>query len=90
MCIRVKVYGVLSDYGTHVSVYVYLMRGEYDSKLVWPFKVAITIQVVNHNNDQDHHVKTVDLKYNRVTAGETGQGTCTPLYIHTQLWPLSL
>ena len=44
---------------THVSVYVYLMKGEYDSRLVWPFRGDITIQLVNHNNDQDHHEWTV-------------------------------
>ena len=42
-----------------MSVFVHLMRGEYDSMLKWPFRGDITIQLVNHNNDQDHNEKTV-------------------------------
>ena len=59
MCINVKANGRGIFAGTHVSVYVYLMKGEYDSRLVWPFRGDITIQLVNHNNDQDHHEWTV-------------------------------
>ena len=58
MCISVDANGWGDGAGTHVSVYVYLMRGEYDSRLVWPFRGDITIQLVNHNNDQDHHEYT--------------------------------
>ena len=57
MCIRVDANGRAT--GTHVSVYVHLMRGEYDSRLVWPFRGDITIQLVNHSNDHDHREWTV-------------------------------
>ena len=50
MCIRVVANGLGKGAGTHVSVAVHLMRGEYDSRLVWPFRGDITIQLVNHNN----------------------------------------
>ena len=60
MCISVDANGCCSDVGTHVSVSVYLMRGEHDSRLVWPFRGDITIQLVNHNNDQDHREHTVN------------------------------
>ena len=57
---------------------VYLMRGEFDSMLKWPFRGDITIQLVNHNNGQDHHEKTAKITFGeRVTSGEiadTGQG----------------
>ena len=74
---------VMHGAGTHVSVYVYLMRGEYDSRLVWPFRGDITVQLVNHNNDQDHHQRTVPYNdgavacgaSNRVTSGERGVNT---------------
>ena len=61
---RLKVYANgdrdgAADTRTHVSVYVHLVKGEYDSRLVWPFKGAITIQLVNHNNDEDHREYTV-------------------------------
>ena len=80
MCIRVDANGNVDGAGTHVSVCVYLMRGEYDSRLVWPFRGDITIQLVNHNNDQDHHEETLPFSdaavasgaSNRVTSGERG------------------
>ena len=78
MCISVDTNGSVSGAGTHVSVYVHLMRGEYDSRLVWPFRGDITIQLVNHNSDQDHHKRTVHFNdaavaygaADRVTTGE--------------------
>ena len=77
MCISVDANGCCSDVGTHVSVSVYLMRGEHDSRLVWPFRGDITIQLVNHNNDQDHREHTVNFNEaaavkvsDRVISGE--------------------
>ena len=80
ICINVDANGRGCGAGTHVSVYVYLMRGEYDSRLVWPFRGDITIQIVNHNNDHNHHEMTVPFNdaavasgvSNRVTSGERG------------------
>ena len=83
MCIRVDANDSDADThgngaGTHVSVFVYLMRGEYDSRLVWPFRGDITIQLVNHKYDHNHHEMTVPFSdaavasgvSNRVTSGE--------------------
>ena len=59
MCIRVVTNGRGSGAGSHVSVYVHLMRGEYDSRILWPFRGDITIQLVNHNSNINHHEWTV-------------------------------
>ena len=59
MCLYVDANGVGDGAGTHVSVFVYLMRGEYDDRLVWPFRGAITIQLVNQISDWEHHEHTV-------------------------------
>ena len=59
MCINVNANGRGIFTGSHVSAYVYLMKGEYDSWLVWPFRGDMTLQLVNHINDQDHHEWTV-------------------------------
>ena len=69
MCISVDANGWGKGAGTHVSVTVYLMRGEYDSRLEWPFRGDITIQLVNHNNDQDHREGTVPFDDEAVAAG---------------------
>ena len=69
MCLRVDVYcNVYSVVRRNdVYAYVHLMRGEYDSRLVWPFKGHITIQLVNHSNDKDHCETTV--LFNRIALG---------------------
>ena len=68
MCISTNVNGQGSGAGTHVSVSVYLMRGEYDSRLVWPFRGEITIQLVNHNYDQAENHHELTLHFNNAAA----------------------
>ena len=53
ICLRVHANGVGTGKGTHVSVYVFLMRGEYDDLLKWPFRGDVTIQL--KKNDPPHH-----------------------------------
>ena len=61
----------------YTSVCVYLMRGEYDDRLVWPFRGDITVQVVYQTSSQNR--KECTLKFDdkcsissciRVTSGE--------------------
>ena len=68
MCIEVYSNGFDDGAGSHVSVYVHLMRGEYDSRLVWPFKGDITIQLVNCNTD-DHLEEIVFFDDDAVAGG---------------------
>ena len=51
--------GVGKGAGTHVSVFVKLMKGEHDDKLTWPYRGVFTIQLVSQNRDQDHIEYTV-------------------------------
>ena len=51
MCICVDAFGT----GFDILVYMHLMRGECDSKLVRLFDVTITLPIVNYNNDQADH-----------------------------------
>ena len=48
-----------SGAGTHVSVFVCLMCGEYDDDLPWPFRGDVTIQLLNQRRDKGHEEKTV-------------------------------
>ena len=79
---RICVNGNSGGAGTHVSVYVNLMRGEYDDRLTWPFRGETTIQLVNHYSAQHHCEKTLTFgdaaesagaSY-RVISGERAQG----------------
>ena len=68
--------------GTHVGVSAYLMKGEYDESLTWPFNSEITIQLLNWREDKGHVEKTID-HYNaplehrtRVTQDDIAPGGC--------------
>ena len=76
MCLRVYANGNGAGAGTHVSVFVYLMRGEHDDQLTWPFQEDITIQLVNQNSDQDHVEDTFAFD-DRVAANEAVSGRVT-------------
>ena len=60
MCLRVDAAGNGDGKGTHVSVYLYLMKGPHDDELEqsghWPLKGTFTIELLNQLNDSDHHI----------------------------------
>ena len=59
MCLCVYANGLGDGEYTHVSVFVHLMRGEYDDQLKWPFRGDITIQLLNQSRDEERWEKTV-------------------------------
>ena len=72
MCLMVNANGYGAGAGTHVSVYVKLMRGVYDDKLAWPFRGDITIQLVNQYKGQDHVENIFDFAdYNDAADNDT-------------------
>ena len=60
MCIRVYVNGSGDEKGTHLSVFVYLMKGPFDDYLKWPFQGTVTIQLLNQLMDVNHHTGTIN------------------------------
>ena len=81
MCLSVMVNGINEGYGTHISVYNYVVRGEFDSQLKWPFRGTFTIQLVNQLKDEGHHTRTIsyadmtpDMSAAQVTDGERALG----------------
>ena len=48
---RLEVYGngIGRGRGTHVSVFVCLMKGEFDDHLKWPFSGELTIELIGHS-----------------------------------------
>ena len=53
--------GTGSGKDTHVSVYVYLLKGDNDDKLSWPFVGEVTITLLNQLEDKNHFSKTVNI-----------------------------
>ena len=71
MCLGVTANGQGSGKGSHVSVQVYLMNGEFDDELEWPFKGDITIQLLNQKGDDTScHTQTIceAVGYRRITS----------------------
>ena len=94
MCLSVNAKGQGSGEGTHVSVFVYLMRGEHDDHLKWPFCGDVTVQVLNQRREEEHMGRTISFdntegKYaSRVTGGHdrAAHGWGKPKFIaHTAL-----
>ena len=54
LCLKVYANGAISVKGTHISLYVYLMQGDFDDTLAWPFEGHITVQLLNQLEDRNH------------------------------------
>ena len=54
LCISVDANGWEEGKGTHVGVCFYMMRGEYDDNLKWPFKGEVRVQLLNQRGDKGH------------------------------------
>ena len=75
--------GVGKGSGSHLSVYVRLMRGEYDNELEWPFEGDVRVELLNWREDKNHQSHTISYsRYNdpdgthssRLTDKETADG----------------
>ena len=64
MCLRVDANGYGIGKGTHISVFVHLMRREFDDKLDWPFQGRVTVTVLNHLDNKGHILNTFDFTHN--------------------------
>ena len=80
-CLRVDANGSGNDKGTHISVYLYLLKGEFDDHLKWPFRGEITVQLVDQEGEEKHYCytipyanKTSDEHAGRVTEGDRRKG----------------
>ena len=62
MCLEVDANGDGSGKGTHVSVAVHLMRGEFDDHLKWPFRGRVTVQL--KKKEPPHYQRTINLDEN--------------------------
>ena len=61
MCLNVCANGHGKGKGTHASVFVYLMRGEFDDDLKWPFSGEITVQLKMTNPHEPQHSMVIVL-----------------------------
>ena len=93
MCLNVVANGLDDAEGTHVSVSLFMMRGENDDDLVWPFQGEVSVTLLNQLEDKDH--REAKATYNtderedhnsRVTDGKRGGAYSEPQFIsHEEL-----
>ena len=82
MCLSVYADGNGDGKGTHLSVFLYLMKGPHDDKLTWPLRGKFEIRLLNQISDSEHHSWTLFyddnasescagrvIKHDRSTAG---------------------
>ena len=82
MCLNVEPNGDGSGRGTHVSVYILLMKGDNDNNLKFPFKGRIVVSLLNQLENQNHRTrepwrlesKVPERISGRVTTGERNGG----------------
>ena len=55
-CIQMYMNGNSGGKNNHVSVYLYLQRGNYDSDLEWPFRGTVKFTLLSQIADTDHYV----------------------------------
>lgn len=59
ICLGVCANGYRDGEGSHISLYMYLLWGEFDNYLKWPFQGDATVQLLNQLEDKRHHEATV-------------------------------
>ena len=94
MCLGVNANGSGDGEGTHISLCVYLMGGEFDNHLRWPFQGDVLVQLVNRLEDREHYTHSfyfsdtyVPEAINRVTTGGRATSGCgeSEFLPHTEL-----
>lgn len=81
MCLLVDVGGPAGKNEAFVSVYLSIVRGEFDSQLKWPFRGAITVSLLSQEPDKMHHVEVIKYHENThlVSSGRVkGDDACKP------------
>lgn len=62
LCMRCNLNGVDFSVGTHLSVFIHFMQGEWDDILTWPFRGKIVLSVLDQNpvaDQRQHAVETL-------------------------------
>lgn len=84
MCLGVDANGFKPNRSTHLGVALYMMKGEFDDTLQWPFKGTIDFDLVDHSSarknytftlveDTSYTEKDYDDIFSRVTEGERSE-----------------
>ena len=62
LCIRANLNGVDGGNGSHISVFIHFMRGDFDDIVEWPFKGRITLSILDQGEHKQHIVEVLESK----------------------------
>lgn len=71
LCLSVYSDGDGPGKGSHISIYVHLMKGKDDDNVSWPFESKVTIEILNWRSD-DEHIKE-EICFDKDTGEKCGQ-----------------
>ena len=84
MCIDVYPNGNGEGKGTHVSVFIHILKGDNDDNLKWPFIGTVKVELLNQLEDNNHHLET--LTFNQEHNIRVRSNKTIPTFIpHSQL-----
>ena len=92
MRLRVYANGFGDGAGTHVSVYVQIIQGEYDDTLTWPYTGTVTYEIINWKDDSNHVKIIVDFSIasahyrNKPTGEDSNNGYGHPKVLSHELY----
>ena len=99
MCLVVYAGGCGDGVNTHISLFLTLMKGEYDEQLKWPLRGNFTIHLMSQDGDERYsHIRTITYDIstsgsnencNRVVDGKVSLGTYK-FIAHSMLKPMYL
>ena len=84
MCIKVYPNGDGDGKGTHVSVFVHILKGDNDDNLKWPIIGTVKFELLNQLEDINHYlmILTLNQEHNIRVGSTWGYTTFIP---HSQL-----
>ena len=74
MCLRVYKNGLQSGEGTHLSVFIRMIKGNEDEFLPWPFQGSVTFVLLNQAKNENH------IKRSSAFTENTGQRIMTGIW----------
>ena len=63
MCLGISANGWADpvNQGSHVGVAIYMMKGEFDTRLKWAFEGAITTKLVNQKEGGEGYMRVINI-----------------------------
>ena len=59
MCLSIDPAGIDEGKGTHLSLFLFLMKGPHDDELTWPLRGKFEVKLLNQISDCEHDITTL-------------------------------